>query len=169
MLTRTPAPQATHLEGVLTALGETIDDGVVAATLKERRTHWHHWKNWLSLNQPSIDPYLHRDRNSRQRISRPKQIAILEAYCCHVRYKGNIGGTDTVRASTVSVALRSIASKCQLAAKFNIMGGKENKYPKSIRQMLEGFKRKDPPSQPRLAIPLSVIKHLQMQAKSRIL
>jgi len=32
--------------------------------------------------------------------------------------------------------------------------------------MLEGFERKDPPSQPRLAIPLLVIKHLQLQAKA---
>jgi len=132
LLAQNPAAQAARLEGILTAPKEDIDVGVVAATLKERRTHWLNWKTWLSLNQPSLDPYLHRNSTSKQRISKPKQIAILEAYCYHVRFKGNIGGTDTVHAFTVSVALQSIASKCQLDAKFNIVGGKENKYPKLI-------------------------------------
>ena len=71
-----------------------------------------------------------------------------------------------VQASTVAVVLRSIATKCQLDAEFNIVGGTENQYPKAIRQLLEGFERQDPPSQPRLAVPVDVIQHLQTEAKA---
>ena len=56
MLAQTPATQASYMESVFTATQEAITDRVLVATLKERRTHWHNWTTWLSLNQPGIVP-----------------------------------------------------------------------------------------------------------------
>ena len=114
------------MENIFHLAREAINDGVVEATLKERQTHWHNWKNWLSLNATSIDNLLKWDTVRNQQLSRREQIDLLAAYCCHVRYRGNIRGSKTVRALTVAVALRSTATKCQLDAEFNIVEGTEN-------------------------------------------
>ena len=43
----------------------------------------------------------------------------------------------------------------------------EGKYPKAISQLLEGFRRDDPPTQPKLAVPLAVPLYLLEAARSR--
>ena len=63
------------------------------------------------------------------------------------------------------VALRSISTQLQLDGNQNPLVNSEGKYPKAISQILEGFRRDDSPTQPMLAVPLSVPVYLLSAAK----
>ena len=47
------------------------------------------------------------------------------------------------------------------------MADAQEKYPKAIQQLLEGYKREDPPAQPKLAVPLTVPQYLLLTAKDQ--
>jgi len=107
----------------------------------------------MSLNFPSIQPDL-------QGIDRKLQIDLLGAFAHHVRHGGVSTRKHKVRAQTVAVALRAISTTLQLDGKPNPLADTQGKYPKAISQLLEGYRRADPPSQPKLAVPLVVPRHL---------
>ena len=54
------------------------------------------------------------------------------------------------------MALRSIASKFLLDGEQSPLGTPKSGYPKAIQQLLEGYRQEDPPSQPKIAVPLTV-------------
>ena len=58
------------------------------------------------------------------------------------------------------MALRSISTQLKLDGKQNPLADAQGKHPQAIRQLLEGYRREDPPTQPKLAIPLAVITFL---------
>ena len=47
------------------------------------------------------------------------------------------------------------------------MADAQGKYPKAIQQLLEGYRREDPPAQPKLAVPLTVPQYLLLVAKGQ--
>ena len=61
------------------------------------------------------------------------------------------------------MALRSIASKFLLDGEQSPLGPPKGGHPKAIQQLLEGYRREDPPSQPKLAVPLTVPRHIAQQ------
>ena len=50
----------------------------------------------------------------------------------------------------------------QLDGKFNPLADQKGEYPKKVSQILEGFRRTDPPVQPQLAIPVSVVNQIRI-------
>ena len=62
------------------------------------------------------------------------------------------------------MALRAITATLLLDGKQSPLGKEKDGYPKPIKQLLEGYKRQDPPPQPKLAVPLSVPRHLVAKA-----
>lgn len=94
--------------------------------------------------------------NDLQGLRLPFQIDLLVAYARHVRMGGISRRSANVRAQTVQIALRSISTTLQLGGKQNPLRDQEGKYPKAIQQLLEGYRRADPPPQPKLAVPVLV-------------
>ena len=47
------------------------------------------------------------------------------------------------------------------------MADVQGKYPKVIQQLLEGYRREDPPAQPKLAVPLTVPQYILLTAKDQ--
>ena len=58
------------------------------------------------------------------------------------------------------MALRAISTKIQLDGQQNPLVEAEGKYPKKISELLEAYRREDPPSTPKLAVPLSVPRYI---------
>ena len=126
-----------------------IENGVVSATTKERIRFFGHWRRWLSINYNDLSTNL-------QELSRAKQVDILAAYGRHVRNGCLSPGKHKASAQTVALAFRAIATQCQLDSKFNPLAAAQGGYPKKIGMLLEGYRREDPPPQPRLAVPVAV-------------
>lgn len=95
------------------------------------------------------------------------QVALLVAYYRHVRHGG------------ISLSLPPSPQKrykqAQLLGHFNVSQWPSNwklnkipwkickkKYPKAIQKVLGGYKQEDPPAQPKLVVPLSVPKYIQI-------
>lgn len=93
---------------------------------------------------------------------------LLAAFAYYVRQGGISKCQQHVCAQTVLVALQSISIQLQLDRKQNQVVYLEQKYPKAISQILEGFRRNDPPIQPKLAVPLVVPFYLLEAAWSRV-
>ena len=71
-----------------------------------------------------------------------------------------------VRAQTVAVALRAISTTMQLEEQLSPVVDAQGHYPKAISQLLEGYKRQDPPAEPKLVIPVIVPNHLVQHNRS---
>jgi len=99
-------------------------------------------------------------------IVRPDQITLLVAFAHHVRSGGVSTRSREVRAQTVQVALRSIGTKFFLDGEPSPLGPPKGGYPKALQQLLEGYRREDPVSQPKLAIPLTVPRYLHLQGNT---
>ena len=91
----------------------------------------------------------------------------MAAYGAHVRNRGVSSGKHKARAQTVALAFRAISTTMQLEGKFNPLAESQNKYPKAISQLLEGYTREDPPPQPKLAIPIMVPEYIQLTNRGK--
>ena len=60
----------------------------------------------------------------------------------------------------VVVVFRAISTTMQLKGQHSPVVDTQGHYPKAICQLLEGYKRKDPPPEPKLAVPVTVPNHL---------
>jgi hypothetical protein len=91
-----------------------------------------------------------------------QQIELISTFARRVR-EGKYRvreGTDPVRCPTVQVALRAIGATFELAHKPNPTYRAEGRYHRALEHQLEGYRRADPPSQPKLAVPVAVVNHL---------
>jgi hypothetical protein len=77
-----------------------------------------------------------------------------------VRSGGVSKRAQQVRTQTVEVALRAISTTFQLDHEPSPVVTTQGKYTKKISQLLESYRREDPPSKPKLAVPLSVPNYL---------
>jgi hypothetical protein len=87
------------------------------------------------------------------------RLDLLMAFARRVR-QGHYGKGNQVTAGTVQVALRAIGATFELDARPNPTYRSEGKYWLPLQRLIEGYRRDDPPAQPKLAVPISVIKHL---------
>ena len=143
------------MQSLFRATSAAINAGVVALTKAARRRFWNAWTKWVCINFPQHHPDLHN-------ASRAKQTTLLAAFAHHVRTGGVCGTKRKVCAQTVQVALRAISSTLILDGKQSPLGLQKEGYPKAIAQQLEGYKREDPPPQPKLAVPLVVPRHINI-------
>ena len=134
-----------------------IDNGIVASTKWERLHFLAAWCRWISCYFPCISTTL-------RRLDRKFQIDLLAAFAQHVRTGGVSTRQRKVRAQKVQVALRAISTTLQLNGEQNCLADTQGRYPKAIIQLLEGFRQADPPSQPKLTIPLQVSCTLFLQS-----
>lgn len=99
-------------------------------------------------------------------LTPPQRVELLAAFAHHVRSGGVSRRTQQVRTQTVEVALRSISTMFQMDHEPSPLVTSQGKYTKKIGQLLESYRREDPPSKPKLAIPLSVPTYLVLSGLS---
>jgi hypothetical protein len=92
--------------------------------------------------------------------SAPQRVELLAAFAHHVRSGGVSKRAKQVRTQTVEVALRAISTTFQMDHEPSPVVTTQGKYTKKISQLLESYRREDPPSKPKLAVPLSVPNYL---------
>ena len=144
-----PIQQQAHIQALFRSMSKALGNGVVASTKRERLRFWSAWQTWLAFNFPTVHPNL-------QQCSRSYQIELLAAFAHHVRSGGVSNRAHQVRTQTVQVALRAISTKIQLDGQQSPVVDSQGKYPKKISELLESYRREDPPPTPKLAVPLSV-------------
>lgn len=145
-----PTHKQTELSLLLSAAETAIDAGVVAATARERRKYWQHWFRFASYYE--VDPML-------KNVSRINQAELLKAYAERVR-TGYYGRKHRVRAQTVQVALRAIGTTFEMAMLDNPCHRSPNRYIKPLERQIEGYRRTDPPTVAKLAVPVAVPEHI---------
>ena len=99
-------------------------------------------------------------------LTPPQRVELLAAFAHHVRSGGVSRRTQQVRTQTVEVALRAISTMFQMDHEPSPLVTSQGKYTKKIGQLLESYRREDPPSKPKLAIPLSVPTYLVLSGLS---
>ena len=150
-----PSQHQNYIHNLFHIAVEDVAHGVVSATTKERIRLFNNWKQWLHTYIPKVSPSL-------EQLNPPARVKLLAAYGAHVRNRGFSSSKHKARSQTVALAFRAISTTMQLEAKFNPLATSQNKYPKAISQLLEAYKRQDPPSQPKLAIPVMIPEYIQL-------
>ena len=146
MLEGLPPERKAKVTGLFRAAKRFIDAGVVAANHRERKRHWKHWHTWAThLN---VDPCL-------QVGKREHHVLALIGFALGVR-DGDYGRGNKVRAETAQVALRAIGTTFEMDLKKNPLYRSEQRHIKPIERLIEGMRRADPPSRPKLAVPRAV-------------
>ena len=92
-------PTAEHrIKNIFRVVQQSLADGIVETTAKERRRFWNAWKEWMASLFPDIEA-------ERFYQPRPLQIKLLAAFGTHVRCGGVSERYEQVRTETVQVAL----------------------------------------------------------------
>ena len=89
-----------------------------------------------------------------QHVSEPEQIDLLAAFAHHVQSGGFSTRKYQVRTQTVQVVLQAINLKIKLNRQQSPVVDAQGKYPKKISELLKSYWQEDPPSIPKLAVPL---------------
>eukprot|EP00956_Cyclotella_meneghiniana_P034401 scaffold104524_cov85-Cyclotella_meneghiniana.AAC.1 len=125
--------------------------GRVAATTKDRETHW---KNWAGYCQPlGVDPYL-------QGIPHWKRARVLTGFAARVRH-GGYGSGRKVKGGTVSTQITSIGKEIHMVCGNNPtkIDGSDRFIPR-LSQTLDGWKRHDDPVEKKLPVEVDVAEYL---------
>ena len=121
--------------------------GRVEATTKNREVHWGHWTRFV--RPLGMDPYL-------ANTPFEEQVRVLTAFAGLVRV-GAFGHGRKVQASTVTSYISSVGQTISLARNANptkIDGG--TKFLPRLSQMLDGFRKEDPPTNKKLPIEVDI-------------
>jgi hypothetical protein len=129
---------------------------VVETTNYERRRFWSIWTGFLDTHYPCI-------RHDLSDIDRPKQLALLGAYAEYVRLgHGNVSnGQGKCRTQKVELALRAISQTLELDGMPSPVLTSQGTYPLSLKRQLDSYRKQDPPTKSKLALPFSVLEYLQ--------
>ena len=150
-------PTAEHrIKDIFRVVQQSLADGIVETTAKERRRFWKAWKDWMASSFPDIEA-------ERFHQPRPVQIELLAAFGAHVRFGGVSEHYEQVRTETVQVALRAVTTKLELDGQQNPLVTAQGTYVPKIRQLLSGFRKFDGPPKCKLAIPILVLLWLRQQ------
>ena len=111
---------------------QTIADGIVETTAKERCRFWAAWTLWLACVFLTIDLYcLHQPTKV--------QIKLLAAFATHVQHGRFLARKYQVCTETVQVALRSVTKIFELDGQQNPLVNLQGVYTQKIKQLLNGF------------------------------
>ena len=128
---------------------QIIANGIVETTAKEQRCFWAAWTLWLACAFPTIDLYcLHQPTKV--------QIELLAAFATHVQYGRFLARKYQVCTKTVQVALCAVTKKFKLDGQQNPLVNSQEVYTQKIKQLLNRFRKFDPPPKRKLAILLAV-------------
>ena len=130
---------------------EAIGNGVVDDNNKTHKKYWNYWKQYTK--QFEVDPFLATCTNI-------QQIIIITAFAARVR-TGYYGKGHTVRVPTVTKALAAISKTIKLAGEQSPIYKAEKTYRIPVAQLIEGYRREDPPATPQLALPIRVPEECQ--------
>jgi hypothetical protein len=144
-----PPQQQGYIKNLFGTAQSAIDFGVVASTTNERLRFWKAWVHFLAIYFPTYDEKLNT-------LSQQDRIDVLVCFAQHVRSGGVSKRKQHVRAQTVQVSLRAITSRFELDGEQSPVVTPQGKYHKKISQLIEGYKRHDPPPNFQLAVPLTV-------------
>jgi integrase len=89
-----------------------------------------------------------------------ERIELLSTFAERVR-DGHCGNGNRVRAGTVQVALCAIGKSFEMDGRPNPTYRCEGKYWLQLERLIEAYRRQDPPAQHKLAVPVSLVEHLQ--------
>ncbi len=149
-----PTARKHYIQSLFHNANTNILHGTVESTDNDRHRYWQAWCSFLHSNFPQVRPYL-------QDISHQEAIELLVAFARHVRSGCCNPASKQVRAQTVSVALSAIWTQSLLDGQPAPLGRtKGQAWPYKISRQIESYRREDPPTSTKLAIPISVIQHL---------
>jgi len=125
------------------ALRRHLCVGVIEANHKERRKCWEHWKDFAISRK--MDPHFKGTPNKHK-------IVLILAFAEWIR-AGVCGRGKRVRVGTVQLGLRAIGTTFAMAGRPNPLHEDANRHIALLHCLIEGMKREDPPTQPKLAVP----------------
>ena len=153
-----PDAHKDQLTRLYTAVQSNLASGVVATTQKVRLRYWVHWQHFCST-QHQLDPFL-------ESCSQATRAALTTGFAQHVR-QGDAGRGHQVRHGSVQAALSAIGAICELDSKWNVtyVQGCHGVYHKTLRELLASYKKADPKSKPKLAVPVGLTKYMVRKAR----
>ncbi|KAL3793071.1 hypothetical protein HJC23_003079 [Cyclotella cryptica] len=125
--------------------------GRVATSTKSRESHWARWE---TLVRPvGVDPFL-------QGASYVDRVRLLTGFAAYVR-SGDAGRGRQVSTATVSTALTAVGQTIALATGYNPvkLAGSDKLIPR-VAQMLDGWRKHDPPTAKKLPVEANVPEYL---------
>jgi hypothetical protein len=131
----------------------------VASTTNERIRFWKAWTHFAAIYFPNYDEKL-------RTLSQPEQIDVLVCFAQHVRSGGVSRCKQHVHAHTVQVSLRAITARFELDGEQSPVVNSQRKYHKKIGQLIEGYRRNNPPPKFQLAVPLTVPAFMHTYSRS---
>ena len=137
------------------ALRRHLCAGVAEANHKARRKCWQHWKE-IAISR-KVDPCLEGTPNE-------QKIVLILAFAERIR-EGICGRRKRVRVGTAQLGLRAIGTTFALAGRPNPLHEDANRHIAPLHRLIEGMKREDPPTQPKLAVPPTVPEFLMNVGK----
>ena len=153
-----PTSLKADTESLFLAAAKATESGVVASTHQKHRRFWNHWVAFLHARWPGVTTDL-------QGLPFQEQMFILGAFAEYIR-RGDYNGTKTrVKTGTVEVALGAITTTLQMDRKQSPVVTKEGHVYLPLARQLETYRRQDPPSKPKLALPVSALKHIRQQSQ----
>jgi hypothetical protein len=128
---------------------------VVDSTNYERRRFWNVWTGFLDTHYPNI-------RSDLSNLDQPQQLALLGAYAEYVRQgNGNVSNSSKkCRVQRVELALRAISQTLQLDGMPSPVLTPQGTYPLSLKRQLQAYRKEDPPTRSKLALPYSSLEYL---------
>ena len=122
------------------------------ASTKTREVHWAAWTKFLA--PLGVDPYL-------QGIGYEHRVRLLTGYAAAVRC-GHYGRGRTVTTATVSTALTAVGQTVALAIGINPtkLPGGDNKLLPRLSQMMDGWRKSDPPTAKKLPVEADIPEYL---------
>lgn len=95
-----------------------------------------------------------------------RRATILASFADGVR-QGDFGRGYRITAQSVDRAIRAVGQTFELACRPNptkVDGGRERIF--QLRRLMSSYRREDPPPKPQLAVPVSVVEHMQRLASA---
>ena len=158
MLDRVPSFLRDFYENTFRLADEAYFDGRVEATTKSRQTHWRRWCCYVA--PLGVDPHL-------QGTTFKERIRTLTGFAAVIREGYFNRQQSQVRAPTVSSALTAVGKACALDSGVDPTKCENSeKFLPRIQEMLDGWRKIDPPTTKELPVEADVPEFLVNLAMS---
>jgi hypothetical protein len=127
--------------------------------LWSRVRFWKAWTHFVAIYFPNYDEKL-------RTLSQPEKINVLVCFAQHVRSGGVSRCKQHVLAQTVQVSLQAITARFEQDGEQNPVVHSQGKYYKKIVQLIEGYRRNNPPPKFQLTVPLTVPAFMHTYSRS---
>jgi hypothetical protein len=159
-LDNVPTQQQDYIKSLFGTAQKAINFGVVGSTTNKRIRFWKAWTHFISIYFPNYDKKL-------STMSQPEKIDVLVCFAQLVQSGGVSRGKQHVCAQTVQVSLWAITACFELDGEQSPVVKSQGKYHRKNGQLIEGYRRNDPPPKFKLAAPLTVPAFMHTYSRSR--